>query len=170
MIVQDPAVEFRDVSAVTVLRSAADIEAIVAMLDRCSRWSLFHRFHGFTDSVAYFGALLRNRSIDQTLLAWYGSACVGVATLGVAASGIFELSVLVEDDWQRRGIGTELAASLLDRARAQGATTMHADILGEDAFILQALRRLSPLTVAIERGILSIDIDLHCPELLGTRP
>jgi hypothetical protein len=55
----------------------------MAMLGRCSRASLFHRFHGFSDGVAYFGVLLRDGPFEQTLLAWYGSTCVGVATLGV---------------------------------------------------------------------------------------
>jgi len=134
--------------------------AMVAMSARCSRASLFHRFHGFTDGVAYFGALLRDRPSDQTLLAWYRSTCVGVATLGVGASGILDLGVLVEDAWQRRGIGTELASSLLEGARAQGVTTVHADVLSDDQFILRILRQSGPLTVLIEHGNFSIDIDL----------
>ena len=99
------------------------------MLARCSRATLFHRFHGLTDGVAYFGAQLRDRPSDQTLLAWYGSTCVGAATLGFGATGIVDVAVLVEDAWQRRGIGTQLTASLLDGARAKGVSIVHADVL-----------------------------------------
>jgi GNAT superfamily N-acetyltransferase len=106
------------------------------MLGRCSRASLFHRFHGFTDGVAYFAALLRDRPADQILLAWSRSTCVGVATLGVDATGIVDLGVLVEDAWQRRRIGTLLVASLLDGTRAKGVTSVYADALVDDAFIL----------------------------------
>lgn len=77
---------------------------------------------------------------------------MGVATLGVGATGIFELAVLVEDGWQRQGVGTRLTASLLDSARARGVTGIHADVLGDDQFILRALRRIGPLTVSIESG------------------
>jgi GNAT superfamily N-acetyltransferase len=132
----------------------------MAMLARSSPATLFHRFHGFTDGAAYFGALLRDPPLDQTLLAWYRSCCVGLATLGVGTTGILDLGVLVEDAWQRRGVGTRLAASLLDSARATGVTTVHADVLGDDEFILRALRRIGRLTVTIEAGSFSIDIDL----------
>jgi GNAT superfamily N-acetyltransferase len=130
------------------------------MLARCSAATRYHRFHGVTDGVAYFESLLRERPTDQTLLAWRGSACVGVASLGVDSEGIPNLGVLVEDAWQRRGIGTRLATSLLDRARARGATTVHADVLGEDQFILRILRRVAPLKASLELGGISIDIDL----------
>jgi GNAT superfamily N-acetyltransferase len=83
-----------------------------------------------------------------------------VATLGVGASGIFDLGVLVEDAWQRRGVGTQLTASVLDSARARGVSTVHADVLGDDLFILEALRRIGPLTVSIDSGSFSIDIDI----------
>jgi GNAT superfamily N-acetyltransferase len=83
-----------------------------------------------------------------------------VATLGVGATGIADLGILVEDAWQRRGVGTRLATSLLESARAKDVTTVHAEVLGDDQFILEALRRIGPLTVAIESGSLSVDIDL----------
>ncbi len=149
------------VAEVTVLPPAVtDTDALLAMLGRCSRASLFHRFHGFTDGVAYFAALLRARPDDQTLLAWSGSTCVGAATIAAGATGLLDLGVLVEDAWQRRGIGTRLIASLLDDARAKGVTAVRADVLVDDAFILRAMRRIGPLRVSVERGSFSIDINL----------
>jgi GNAT superfamily N-acetyltransferase len=162
MMDQVPGTPSPDVTGVAFLRpSAPNLEAVLAMLARCSRRTLFHRFHGFSDGVAYYGALLRNRPADQTLLAWHGSTCVAVASLGVGATGIFHLEVLVEDDWQRRGIGTRLAASLLDNARARGVRRVHADVLGDDLFILRSLRRIGPLALSIECGVFAIDIDLR---------
>jgi GNAT superfamily N-acetyltransferase len=161
MRVQAPSAGFQGVSGVRVLSPAAsDTQAVLTMLSRCSRATLFHRFHGVTDGADYFGALLRDGSIDQTFLAWYGSSCVGVATLGVGATGLFDLGVLIEDAWQRRGIGTWLVVSLLAGARAQGTTIVHADVLGDDLFILESLRRIGPLTVSVEFGIYSVDIDI----------
>jgi GNAT superfamily N-acetyltransferase len=57
-----------------------------------------------------------------------------------------ELGVLVEDSWQRRGIGTELVTRLVASARARGVNQIVADVLGEDGFVLSALRRIAPLT------------------------
>ena len=161
MTIQAPGTAPGAMAEVSVLRPAAsDTAAVLAMLGRCSRASLYHRFHGFTDGTAYFAALLRDQPAGQTLLAWSRSTCVGVATLGTGATGVVDLGVLVEDAWQRRGIGTRLMASLLDGARARGVTTVHADVLADDVFILRVLRRIGPLTVSIESGSYSVDIDL----------
>jgi GNAT superfamily N-acetyltransferase len=161
MIDQAPSHELPGVSAVRVLRPAAsDTEAVLEMLGRCSRATLFHRFHGFTDGADYFGTLLRDGPVDETFLAWHESRCVGVATFGVGATGRSDLGVLIEDAWQRRGIGTCLVVSLLANARAKGTTTVHADVLGDDLFILEALRRIGPLTVSIEFGSYAVDIDI----------
>jgi len=158
-------------SGVAVLPATApDTEALLAMLGRCSRASLFHRFHGFTDGVAYFSALLRDRPAGKTLLAWSGSTCVAVGTLGADSAGLLDLGVLVEDAWQRRGIGTRLIRSLLDDARAKGVTTVRADVLADDEFILRALRRIGRLRVSAELGSFSIDIDLGGQPRAGAGP
>jgi GNAT superfamily N-acetyltransferase len=130
------------------------------MAARCSRATLFHRFHGFTDGVPYLGALLRGEPKNETNLAWHRSRCVGLATIAPNASGTADLGVLVEDHWQRRGIGTRLVTSLLADAPALGVTTLHADVLRDDIFILEALRRIGPLSVSMERDAVSADIFL----------
>jgi N-acetylglutamate synthase-like GNAT family acetyltransferase len=151
------------VAEVAVLRPAAvsDTEAVLAMLARCSRATLFHRFHGFADGAAYFDALLRDGPVQQTLLAWYGATCVGVAVLGVDATGVVDLGVLVEDAWQHRGIGTQLTDSLLDSARAKGVSIVHAEVLSDDRHLLRALRRIGPLAASIEHGVWLIDVALN---------
>jgi N-acetylglutamate synthase-like GNAT family acetyltransferase len=170
MTLQRSSAPLGSTAELAVLRPAtvSDTEAVLAMLSRCSRESLFHRFHGFADAVSYFSALLQDEPVQQTLLAWYGSTCVGVATLGVDATGIFDLAVLVEDARQRRGIGTQLTDALLDSARAEGVSSVHADVLGDDRFILMALRRMAPLTVSISHGIWSIDVALGSQPCLST--
>jgi N-acetylglutamate synthase-like GNAT family acetyltransferase len=162
MVFRRPRSTHRRLAGAAVLRPAtvSDIEAVLDMVARCSRDTLFHRFHGFADAVAYFGALLKDGSVGQTLLAWYGSTCVAVGTLGVDASGLVELAVLVEDAEQRRGIGTQMTAALLDSAGSNGVSTVHIEVLGDDRFIVKALRRMAPLTVSVSRGIWSIDVAL----------
>jgi GNAT superfamily N-acetyltransferase len=140
--------------------SPLNVGAVLAMASRCSRTTLFHRFHGFTDGLAHFEALLRDPPRHETHLAWYRARCVGVATIAPNDAGTADLGVLVEDRWQRHGIGTRLVASLLPRARDRGVTTLHADVLREDMFILESLCRVGPLSVSVELGAVSVDIRL----------
>ena len=149
------------VAEVEVLRSTpSNTGAVLAMAARCSRTTLFHRFHGFTDGVAYFTALLRERSPHETHLAWCRSRCIGVATLAANAGGTADLGVLVEDHWQRQGIGARLVSSLLINARERGMTTLHADVMSDDGFLLEALSRIGPLSVFAELDAVSVDISI----------
>jgi GNAT superfamily N-acetyltransferase len=134
--------------------------AVLAMAGRCSRTTLFHRFHGFTDGVAYFTSLLRDHPDHETHLAWCRARCIGVATLAPNAGGTADLGVVVEDHWQRRGVGTRLVSSLLARAGGSGVRTLHADVLSDDVFLLEALSRIGPLSVVMEREAVAVDIEI----------
>jgi GNAT superfamily N-acetyltransferase len=140
--------------------SVADTEAVLAMVARCSRATLYHRFHSFSDGLAYTRALMTGGPSDDTLVAWNSSSCVGLATLGRNADGIADLGVLVEDAWQRRGVGRRLVVELLALLQARGESTLHADVLGDDAFILGTLRRIGRPTVSLKLGTYSVDVDL----------
>jgi GNAT superfamily N-acetyltransferase len=85
---------------------------------------------------------------------------VGLATLARSA-GDHELGVLVEDGWQRRGIGTKLLTCLVASARARGVDQIVADVLGDDRFVLSALRRVGPLYVTLERGVYAVRLTLR---------
>jgi GNAT superfamily N-acetyltransferase len=145
--------------------AVTDTPAVLAMLGRCSPATLFHRFHGPSDGVVYTRALLARQSIDETLVAWHDEACVGLATLSRDREGTPHLGVLVEDAWQRQGVGRQLVSTLLGQARAHGVRHVHADVLGEDRFLVQALRRAGSMTVAIASGSYSVDIDLESSPL-----
>jgi GNAT superfamily N-acetyltransferase len=140
--------------------STTHLPAVLAMLARCSRQSLYHRFHGYTDGVAYTRTLLARRD-DETLLVWSGSVCVGMGSVSWDDRGQAHLGVLVEDRWQRRGVGTRLIRALIERVLSRGVTRLHADILGEDQFLLRSLRRIGPVKVAIELGTFSVDVELR---------
>src|SRR5262249_19633849 len=92
--------------------TVTDTPAVLDMVGRCSAVSLFHRFHGPSDGLLYTRALLAGQSIDETLVAWHGDACVGLATLSRDRDGASHLGVLVEDAWQRRGVGRRLVSAL----------------------------------------------------------
>jgi GNAT superfamily N-acetyltransferase len=137
----------------------ADTLAVLAMVRRCSSASLYHRFHGPTDGLSYTNDAL-HRVGDIIVLAWEGERCVGMAQLGGPLSSSPHLGVLVEDNRQRRGIGTRLVMAVASEGVRRGIRSIHADILGEDGHLLASLRRLGLTRVDLDMGTYSVDIEL----------
>lgn len=153
-----------------------DLPAVLAMLGRCSRETLFRRFHGATDGT--FHALdLASRGDHQTLGAWVGSECVGIASLipGTDTSDpdpcyldsrdpdlrdLGHLGVLVEDGWQRRGVGNVLLNHLADCARAVGVSAMHADVLAENRWAIRMLSQFGTVYAHQSWGVYSATVTL----------
>ena len=109
--------------------------AVTAMLGRCSRATLYKRFHGFTDGRAHAASTVSDPSEDA-YGAWRAGRCVGMATLAVNEEGYGEIGVLVEDAWQRRGAGAALVTALVGLARELGLPGLVADVLADNYFIL----------------------------------
>lgn len=133
----------------------ADESAAIAMVRRCSSKTLFHRFHGYADAAGH----LRRQwdgSAEAIFLAWQGQTCVGIGELASDA----HLGVLVEDCWQRRGVGTRLLRAVADEARVRTVAVLHADVLVEDGFLIGALRCIGPLTVSYRAEVCSVDINI----------
>jgi len=145
-----------------------DTESIVAMLERCSATTLYHRFHGVTSGVPHATQVLMNGSADDAYGAWSAENCIGLASLGAAVDGSADIGVLVEDRWQRRGVGSALVMALVHRARDRRLSTLGADVLGDDRFILPLLARIGPMTTSIDFGGYTARIDLE--QGTGTRP
>jgi GNAT superfamily N-acetyltransferase len=131
--------------------------AVSEMTTRCSRDTIYHRFHGFIDLPTYLRTLLASE--QKSVLACWGHCCVGLASLGPGRRGQ-ELAVLVEDAWQRQGIGAAMLEALVDLARGQGVGLLHADVLFEDVFILGVLARYGRLQAELEYGDYSVSIHL----------
>ncbi|MEV4058815.1 GNAT family N-acetyltransferase [Nonomuraea dietziae] len=55
-----------------------------------------------------------------------------------------EIAIVVTDEWQGRGLGRKLIATLLGRAAGAGATTVGMDVLGENRKVLKLIRRMWP--------------------------
>ncbi|HZS68658.1 MAG TPA: GNAT family N-acetyltransferase [Burkholderiales bacterium] len=59
-----------------------------------------------------------------------------------SAAGDAEFAIVLSDDWQARGLGTKLLASLLAAARAQGVRRVVATTLSPNNAMLALARRL----------------------------
>jgi acetyltransferase len=68
---------------------------------------------------------------------------VGVARLvKLLNSGEAEFAVLVADDFQGRGLGTEMARTLLQIAREEKLSVVRAEILADNAGMISVCRKL----------------------------
>lgn len=145
----------------TVRLQAGDCDAAIAMLGRCSGPTLRRRFHGVTDGVQYVTSLIGSGHPAVGYGAWIDGQCVGIASLHLSEQASAELAVLVEDDWQQRGIGTALVAALAHDARQRGLTTLTANIHAEDDFLVAALARLGRTRTTCTWGVCTTCVDVR---------
>ncbi|WP_246258013.1 GNAT family N-acetyltransferase [Amycolatopsis anabasis] len=143
------AVTCADGSAV-VLRQGqpGDADAVFALHDRCSMKTLFHRYHTGMRTVPrrwLHRLLMPPRGLS--LLAVCGREVVGLGQLIPGKTPeTAEVSLLVEDTWQDKGLGTALLSRLAILAASRGHRELVAVCLpGQDAMIRTARRAgLSP--------------------------
>jgi GNAT superfamily N-acetyltransferase len=139
-----------------------DIPAVTAMLGRCSRATLYKRFHGFTDGVAHASQALAGP--DQGAFgAWTGGTCIGMANLAVDEEGYADIGVLVEDRWQRRGAGSALIAALVERAKALRLAGLIADVLADNYFLLPLLARVGAITTTFAYSGYRVRVGFRAP-------
>jgi RimJ/RimL family protein N-acetyltransferase len=86
-----------------------------------------------------------------------------------------EIAVTIVDDWQGRGLGTELLAQLADRARSEGIRRFTALIAADNAAIAALLRNMSAELVRYGPGTVEYEITLvpreeHSPGRLAPLP
>jgi GNAT superfamily N-acetyltransferase len=155
------------------LAQPTDVAAVLRMHERCSAVAILRRYHSPLPRIGRrMAGELISPSGGASLLAVLGSEVVGMATIAPYDGGTFELGVLVEETWQRRGIGSALVHQAARLARARGAddvvclarrddraalpTIARAGLRGllqvtDDRFVIRAdVRRLRPLAVAPE--------------------
>ncbi|MGW2377722.1 MULTISPECIES: GNAT family N-acetyltransferase [Kitasatospora] len=139
----------------------ADKAEALAMHGRCSPAALRLRYHGPVRDA--------DRYLDHLLDPRHGRSLVVAAPDGrVLALGHLmwddeqaELAVLVEDGWQRHGLGLALLRRLTAAARAAGIGTVYAVTQAANAGLIAAMRRLAaPLDFRAEDGTLVITATL----------
>ncbi|MGW7267977.1 GNAT family N-acetyltransferase [Streptomyces sp. NPDC054842] len=145
-------------NAITVRRAdAADHEAAKAMHERCSPRTLSMRYHGpVGDADRYLNHLLSPR-FGRTLAVQTASGrIVGLGHL-LWDGDETEVALLVEDEWQRRGIGGELLGRLVAMAVEAGCESVYAVTQASNTGMVAAMRALDlPLDYQIEEGTLVI--------------
>lgn len=123
--------------------AADDSPELRAMLGRCSQRTVRWRFLGEGAAVTerFVQHALSSRSL-VTLAAWVNGVMVGVGS--VEAGERHELAVLVEDQWQRRGVGRLLAATLAREAARHGVAELYAELAVTNVPALRLVLSLWP--------------------------
>jgi GNAT superfamily N-acetyltransferase len=119
-----------------------DSDRLAAMHERSSADSLYLRYHG----AAELGHVALNRLAGGHR----GATVVAMNRDGllVAAGHVFplddlmcEVAMLVEDEYQHKGVGAELLGELLDLAVELGFVQVRADVIGTNYSMLSLLER-----------------------------
>ncbi|KOG38642.1 GNAT family N-acetyltransferase [Streptomyces resistomycificus] len=143
---------------ITVRRAdQGDLEAARAMHERCSQRTLGMRYHGpVRDADRYLNHLLSPR-FGRTLAVQTASGrVVGLGHL-LWDGDETEVALLVEDSWQRRGIGGQLLGRLVAMAVEAGCASVYAVTQSANTGMVAAMRGLGlPLDYQIEEGTLVI--------------
>jgi GNAT superfamily N-acetyltransferase len=141
-----------------------DTDALMRMHVRCSADTIYRRY---ATPLARIDDRFARRLLlagGGALVAAVGTEVVGVASMSTCEDDVAEVTVLVEDGWQRRGIGGRLLASAARLARAHGAREVvlrshtHNPALMALAFAsgLRARIRLEGDTVVVTVGVDSL--------------
>ncbi|MFE0172005.1 GNAT family N-acetyltransferase [Streptomyces sp. NPDC059002] len=159
-------------NSITVRRAdTADVEAAKAMHDRCSARTLGMRYHGPVHDVdRYLNHLLSPR-FGRTLAVQTASGrIVGIGHL-LWDGDETEIALLVEDEWQRRGIGSQLLGRLVTLAVEAGCESVYAVTQASNTGMVAAMRGLGlPLDYQIEEGTLVITARLDATPVSSRLP
>jgi acetyl coenzyme A synthetase (ADP forming)-like protein len=119
--------------------TAADGDALLALLQGLSERSLYQRFHGIrhVDSALVQPLLDPDWAEQGALAGWLGDRVVGVANyVRLRDASAAEAAFVVADEEQGRGIGTRLLEQLAARAAATGIERFVAEVMAENRAML----------------------------------
>lgn len=157
---------------ITVRRAdPSDRAAARAMHDRCSERTLSLRYHGpVADADRYLGHLLSPR-FGRTLAATTASGKLVALGHLLWDGDETEVALLIEDEWQRRGIGSELLGRLMGMAIEAGCDSVYAVTRASNTGMVAAMRGLGlPLDYQIEEGTLVITARLDATPVSSRLP
>ncbi|XMG36809.1 GNAT family N-acetyltransferase [Amycolatopsis bartoniae] len=146
-----------------------DADGVFALHERCSAETLFHRYHtGMRTVPRRWLHRLLVPPRGMSLLAVCGREVIGLGQLIPGTGEIAEISLLVDDAWQRKGVGTALMARLAVIAAARGHRRLMAVSLpGRNGILRTAVRAGLAPDQPEEEGLLRITIP---PNLLPRVP
>jgi GNAT superfamily N-acetyltransferase len=121
--------------------TAEDSDGVRDLHARCSTTTIAGRYlGGVAPSDARMARLLKPAG-GRTLVVTAGTRVVAMASL-LAEGDLGEIAILVEDGWQRRGIGTALLRRLMSYAERGRFAALVAHTAADNVAMLRTLTRL----------------------------
>ncbi len=140
----------------------ADEEAVAALHGRCSMKTLFSRYHsGMSTIPRRWLHRLLSPPRGTTIVVEHADEVIALGQLiHTGLRGCAEVSLLVEDAWQRRGVGALLLRALASDARVFGYGELVAWCLpSENSLVRTASRAGLSTTTRREDGLLRVSIE-----------
>ena len=133
-----------------------DADGVRRLHGRCSVATLGRRYPGGPPAENRLRSLLAPAG-GITLVAQHGDEVVAMANLLVEGD-LGEVALLVEDAWQRRGVGTALLRRLVGFARQAGSVAVVAHARAENAAMQRTLRRIGAGATDRDGTMLSVTL------------
>jgi GNAT superfamily N-acetyltransferase len=164
--------------------AAGDRSALERMLARCTGQTRYRRFHGpvsvfperylteaLSGSLVHFalvacldedGTVVNGTVVNGTVVngTVVNGTVVALASCRAVDEGVAELGILVEDEWQRRGVGSDLLREIVAYAARTGLRALQAQVLADQPWIVGLLRRHGTCTVAGAGQALHVTLSL----------
>ncbi|MFE7774932.1 GNAT family N-acetyltransferase [Streptomyces sp. NPDC057445] len=145
--------------------TSADLAPIQALHRRCSPGSRALRYHMGKPQLSPAGwRLLSDPERGTTLVTTTAQRTDRIIAMTnvmrTEQHGVGELAVLVEDEWQFKGLGTALAAHAADVARRDGHQVLTASVAADNAPMLHVLESLDAPSTQANGSVLDIRIPL----------
>jgi GNAT superfamily N-acetyltransferase len=142
-----------------------DREKLRAMLARSSSETVYRRFHIPYPEVPEWmiPLMLGTNSVDkEALVAVAEEKVVGhamYARLGDSTEA--EMAIVVEDEWQSKGIGKSLLSELGERAELRGIETFTGEVLGQNRPMLGLAATFPGTDYTTEDGVYHVRMPLR---------
>lgn len=149
------------------------------MFDRCTMATRYRRFHGPVKAIPgrYLTDALSGSASHHALVACpapdLASApddgrVVALASCRTVGEGTAELGLLVEDAWQRNGLGSRLLRDLVTHADRAGLRVLEAQLLVEQSWITSLLRPYGTSRLrSTWDGVLNVTLELQPLRSIG---
>jgi GNAT superfamily N-acetyltransferase len=168
----------------------ADRAALTRMFERCTQETRYRRFHGQVKAIPerYLAEALSGGPFHYALVGCTASVTdaderpgpdpgapadeiVALASCRLTGEGAAELGLLIEDAWQRHGLGTRLLSDLVAHASRIGLRVLEAQLTADQSWVTSRLRRYGPCRLrSTWDGVLNTTVLLGEGQPAAVRP
>lgn len=130
------------------------------MIGRCSREAIRQRFHGYRRGFPeqYLTGAIGGLDGHFALVAEVAGMSIVALASCVAVDDAVDIAVLVEDSYQRQGIGSAMLRMLVAYADHRDIGTLRATVLAEQEWILRVMQGYGDCSAALGMGVLEVTV------------